>query len=221
MGKPRDYVHPSETQFTPQKLGCLPIRQTLLIVCVIGLVGACLSTTQSTKNSIVSGAAAILLHSFVLFAVYKENACMLKWSQRLYFVLLVISILVLAVLPLMFACNISSGLMDNDIFRGIVDKNTLKELQLSSSSEDIDEGPTGPNELTRMLINISQKSRKEEETERRFIYGVILGLACEIGLFFGAVFNYMVYVMIKRFKNYVIATNKGTTIDFEKGQPLA
>ncbi|EFP11631.1 hypothetical protein CRE_28901 [Caenorhabditis remanei] len=211
MGNPVVYI----PQFpkTPS-LGCLPIRGTLLIVCAISLVASCISATEGTTYSTVSAVIGIISNSLVLFGVYKENACVLKWCQRLYFVFVVFSVIVLAVLPLHFACDFSSEFIDHtEIFQ---DDNSRTEFHISSGSDFRSDEYAG-SVLARMFMEAVQKAvMKRQETKIRYIYGMVIGLVCEIALFIGVAFYYMVYVMIKRFKNYVMATN-----EFEKGrQPL-
>lgn len=98
----------------PPKLFCLPARP---LVCGLALFGALRSFIQFwIARGITVGVSHIcvlLLDLLLLFGAYKNDVFALKWSQRVTFACVIISIVRFMIYPVVFASYMASGLTRN------------------------------------------------------------------------------------------------------------
>ncbi|PIC38762.1 hypothetical protein B9Z55_010664 [Caenorhabditis nigoni] len=118
----------------PPKLFCMPARP---LVCGLALFGAIRSLIQFfMAHGITVGLSHIcvlLLDLLLLFGAYKNDVFALKWSQRVTFMCVLISIARFLIYPVVFASYIASGLSRN--FTGL-DASDIEMISNVTSAKD-------------------------------------------------------------------------------------
>lgn len=98
----------------PPKLFCMPARP---LVCGLAAFGAVRSFIQFFFASKIivgfSHIAVLLLDLLLLFGAYKNDVFALKWSQRVTFACVIVSITRFLIYPVVFASYLASGLSRN------------------------------------------------------------------------------------------------------------
>ncbi|KAF1753713.1 hypothetical protein GCK72_020270 [Caenorhabditis remanei] len=201
-------------QLTPPKLGCLPIRETLIVLCVFGLFFSAVSLILQVHHPLFYVVFGLLTNFFVLFGVVKKNEFVLRWSQHLCFVCFIFGIIMVCIFPVVFSCYVSSGLFVHREFYGIESLRKAQHLGSYEKSGIESELAIGE-EAERIFNKLSKMRNPEKDAQNLFVVGIMAGIFAQIAMILANALNYMEYVMIKRFKEYVIATN-----ELERAQPL-
>ncbi|EFO95534.1 hypothetical protein CRE_08907 [Caenorhabditis remanei] len=201
-------------QLTPPKLGCLPIRETVIVLCVLGLLFSAVSLILQVHHPLFYVVFGLLTNFFVLFGVVKKNEFVLRWSQHLCFVCFIFGIIMVCIFPVVFSCYVSSGLFVHREFYGIESLRKAQHLGFYEKTGIESELAIGE-EAERIFNKLSKMRNPEKEAQNLFVVGIMAGIFAQIAMILANALNYMEYVMIKRFKEYVIATN-----ELERAQPL-
>uniref|UniRef100_A0A1I7U9L7 Transmembrane protein n=1 Tax=Caenorhabditis tropicalis TaxID=1561998 RepID=A0A1I7U9L7_9PELO len=180
------------------KLGCLPIRTTLIVFSILGILGSPSVLFTGQDPSFVSFLLILGLHSFILYGVLEYNDWALNFGQKILYFALFLNILFFFLMPIILATAASSGYFDSP---------SLTQLPITISRKQTE---------SEEFMDVSSEELRENYvvqnvTDYQFVW--ILGIAVEIIIAISVAVIYMQIVMIKRFRKYAVAWREGKTYE--------
>ncbi|CAL2046297.1 unnamed protein product [Caenorhabditis brenneri] len=181
----------------PPKLGCLPIRTTLIVISVIGLLGSPSALFAKSDPSLIGSLIAITLNGCVLYGSLKYHDLTLMIGLKLLYFILIVNFILFCTIPVIAACVGTSGYYSQIMSSESPQKNKEKSLKNLWSEE---------------LMNWEKHEHKVEVvqgTAPNVNLGLILGFAAEISIAISSAVIFIEIVMIKRFRQHAVAWREG------------
>ncbi|UMM37539.1 hypothetical protein L5515_009278 [Caenorhabditis briggsae] len=189
------------------KLGCIPIRRYLIFISFLGILGGpsllITNDKQLTTTNIIGCAIGVAFNVCLFYGALKYNDRALGYFQKF-----LIFSMILSFLTFCFAPVFVTSLLSSDYYKYLKIDGSGNLLQISSDEErsfrkrqvdSFDE-----NSFSQIVRKVTEQNNERVAAER-FMTGLVTGEVVVFSIILYTLYIYMVYVMIKRLRKFIVA----------------